>query len=367
MSWDLGEVDASVGPSILLELAASPRARKRWTPTGHPGCSGALQPKPSGCATHGGSCYAAGVWPRVLPWTELEFGVEVEFVDADPDSVRLVPGWTMDRGDSQLALTGARSGAEAKPGKLGWAQRGEIDQILAAIEAAGGAVNWSCGFHVHVGLEPWGESILEPLLDATLTTQGALAELFMLPPHRQLFAPELSEAMCEAWRANPDEDALNHVGRPQSHRCGVNVAAWYEHRSVEFRFPNATLDGDEARRSVELCLRWVAAVGEGRELPSEMRALAKALEVPAEGYPAPHPEPPWHRREEQLNELLIPVLQPMIEREVPGAEILFIRATPEGLTAKTDRGGRHNHRFWFEIGEQGIRIIRIEDLGIYEG
>lgn len=297
------------------------------------------------------------MWPRDVPWDSLRFGIEFEFVGADPEKVELVPGWTMDTGESQRALSGDWSGAEIKPGKLVWADREQIGKTLDALRAAGGDVNWSCGLHVHVGLDPWGADILLPLIDAALTTQVALRELFQTPSDRLLFAPAVTQAQREAWIATPGEDALNHAGRPQGSRSGVNVAAWYEFETVEIRFPNATMDPDEACRTVELCLRWVAAVGAGRTLPSGASELAAALDVPETGYPPPHPQPLWHKREEQLTELLFPVLQPLVEAEVPGAEILFVRPTPEGLYVKTDLGDRTNHRFMFRASADGFELL----------
>jgi hypothetical protein len=165
----------------------------------------------------------------------------------------------MDTGESQRLLSGGWSGAEVKPTKLAWGDRAEIGEMFQALRVAGGSVNWSCGLHVHVGLEPWGEDIVLPLLDASLANQDALRELFQTPQHRMLFAPALTAAQRDAWLAAPGEDQIRHIGRPQSARCGVNVAAWYDFGTVEIRYPNATLDPDAACRTVELCLRWVAA------------------------------------------------------------------------------------------------------------
>lgn len=301
------------------------------------------------------------MWPRDAPWDSLRFGVEIEFVQADPASVSLPPGWTMDTSEQQRILSGAYSGAEAKPGKLTWGERGQIGSTFAALREAGGAVNWSCGLHVHVGLEPWGRDVLAPLVDAALATQGALRTLLRTAPHREVFAPDVTPALRDAWRVDPDhDDALRHRGSPLSSRCGVNVAAWYDFETVEIRFGNATLDPDAAYRTVQLCLCWVAAVGADRALPSDPAELAATLGVPRTGYPPPHPEPVWHERERALTELLRPVLQPMIAAEVPGAEILFVRPTAEGLYAKTDRGNRDNHRFWFRPHAGGFALVRFE-------
>lgn len=300
------------------------------------------------------------MWPRDIDWRSLRFGVEIEFVGIAPEAVERLDGWSVDPEERMRALDGSYEGGEIKSPPIDWSQRGQIETMMARIKTAGASVNWSCGFHVHVGLEPWGVDALPALLDAALTTQTALRELFQTPSHRLIFCPLVTRAQRDAWLAAPSEDALCHVGRPQGHRSGINLAAWYEFGTVELRFANGTLDADRALRGVELALRWVAAVGRSAALPGEREALVAALEVAAEGYPPPHPEPVWHAREEQLSALMIPILQPQITAEVPDAEILWVRPTPEGLYVKTDSGDRCNHRFWFEPHAQGFRLLRFE-------
>lgn len=300
------------------------------------------------------------MWPAVVDWTALVFGVEVEFVGDSPERVPLVGGWSLDLDERQRAQTGESSGAEVRSGKLTWASREEIRHAFGHLAAAGMSVNWSCGLHVHVGLQPWGEAILEPMLDAVLRTQDALLKLLRTPKHRMLFAPRLTTAMRDEWKARPRKNALRHDRRPQGARCGINVAAWYDYETVEFRQPNATFDVGAAYYAVELCLRWVAAVGAAADLPADPDALASALGVSHGSAPVPLPEPVWHHREELLNDLLIPVLQPMVEAEVPEARILFVRATREGILAKTDSGRRRNHRFWFHPTSGGFVLARVE-------
>lgn len=302
------------------------------------------------------------MYPRDVSWDSLRFGVEIEFVEADPAAVSLLPGWTMDTDERQRVLSGADSGGELKPGKLTWTERDQIAHMFEALVRVGGAVNWSCGLHVHVGLDPWGAGILEPLIEAALDTHDALHALFQTAPHRDVFAPPLTAAQRDAWREGPCEAALRHHGNPLSARCGVNVAAWYDFGTVEFRYPNATLVPEEVCRTVELCLRWVAAVGRGESLPTDAHDLVRSLGAPASGYPPPHAEPLWHRHESLLTEVLRPVLQPLIASKVPDAQILFVRPTTEGcFMAKTDRSGQGNHRFFFQPHTLGFTLTSFEE------
>lgn len=49
--------------------------------------------------------------------------------------------------------------------------------MLARLRKAGARANWDCGLHVHVSLEPWGEAMVLPLVDA------ALAQVLAVPLH----------------------------------------------------------------------------------------------------------------------------------------------------------------------------------------
>lgn len=175
------------------------------------------------------------MWPLDVPWDSLSFGVEIEFVEADSAMVTLVPGWTMDRTEQQRVLSGAYSGGEAKPGKLTWAEREQIGAMFEAIADAGGEVNWSCGLHVHVGLEPWSFDIVGPLVDAALATQGALRELLHTAEHRGVFTPRQPPLLVSAARrglrpralrsrrlsvetVRPEHGSTRARRRPRSHR-----------------------------------------------------------------------------------------------------------------------------------------------------
>jgi hypothetical protein len=233
------------------------------------------------------------MYPYAVDWQKLRFGVELEFVDGDPDRVELLPGWEMKRNEQQDGDDGRPSGAELSPPPLAWADR---DQIRVMAER--------------------------------LRMAGARARL--------IFCPPVTPALRSRYLARPERASLVHWGRPQSHRCGINAAAWFDKQTVEIRYPNGSLDGEAILRTVELCLRFVAAVGAGRRLPPEPLALAEALGAPAEGYPPPIPAPLWHLERMWLEQALVPVLAPRLQQMAPGGEILQIRPVPEGLRVEVE-------------------------------
>ncbi|WP_308638184.1 amidoligase family protein [Paenibacillus silvisoli] len=271
------------------------------------------------------------MWPKKLDWKQLKFGVEIEFVGGRPAEVELLPGWEMSLNELQLDETGAASGSELKPPPILWAERDQIRIMLERLHAQGATANWSCGLHVHVGLDPWGQDIVAPLLDAALLYQDTLQELLGMSEHRLFFCPPVTKAIRERYAAMPSAEAVHNAGRPQSHRCGINVAPWYDIGTVEIRYANGSVRLDEVLNTIELCLRFVAAVGAAETLPLEKEAFADALHAPARGYPAPLPAPRWYEERMRLEELLIPVIEPAILRVVPQGEIHHVLPTEDGL------------------------------------
>ena len=199
---------------------------------------------------------------------------------------------------------------------------------------------------MHVDLKAWGEAIVAPLLDAALSTQDALRRLLRTPDPRLIFCPPVTPEMRARYAAHPDGLALHNPGRPQSHRCGINARAWYANGTIEIRYANGSLDYDEIARTVELCLRWTAAVGAGRELPDKPEALARALGAPLDGYPPPVEPPLWHLERMWLEDALVPVLTPLIRRRMPDGEIQTIRPAIGGrLIIQAEDGEGRARRF----------------------
>jgi hypothetical protein len=273
-----------------------------------------------------------------VDWHSLKFGVEIEFVGGCPREFVSLPGWVMSLDEHQIDENGEESGSELKPSPITWEDRGQIIEMLDRLRQQGAIANWSCGLHVHVGLEPWGEAIVLPLIDAAIRVQEALRELLCASEHRLIFCPPVTEAMRERYVASPGEDALRNPGRPQSHRCGINTRAWFDVGTVEIRYANGSLDSAEVLNTIELCLRFVATVGAGRELTPEPNALAAELAAPPMGsYPVAAPAPRWYRERMQLEQLLIPLLAPLVEQQIAGGEILSILPSADGFLVTVEK------------------------------
>lgn len=280
-------------------------------------------------------------YPLTVDWTSLRYGVELEFIGGKPREVELLPGWSMLENELQVDERGMPSGAELTSPPLAWDERDQIRLMAERLKRSGAAANWSCGLHVHVDLSAWGESVVAPLLDAALGTQDALRGLLRTADHRLIFCPPVTPEMRARYAAQPVSRSLHNPGRPQSHRCGINARAWYDNGTVEIRYANGSLEYGEIVRTVELCLRWTAAVGAAKALPDEPKALARALGAPSDGYPAPLDPPLWHLERMWLEDALVPVLMPLVAERMPNGEILSIRPEPGGrllVEAENDHG-----------------------------
>ncbi|GIP34713.1 amidoligase family protein [Paenibacillus sp. J2TS4] len=298
------------------------------------------------------------MWYRKLDWKELRFGVEIEFIGVEfPDQVDLLPGWEMSLDERQIDETGMESGSELKPPPLHWGEREQIREMLNRLKMHGATANWSCGLHVHIGLEPWGLPMVMALLDTALAVQEALQGLLRTSEHRRIYCPPVTDEMKRRYMLWQERSALRYQGRPQSHRCGLNMASWFDIGTVEIRYANGSLEYDEIIRTVELCLRFVSAVGAGSELPDDPVRLALALGAPAEGYPPPATPPRWYMERVWLEEALIPVFAPMAERLVPEGEIHHILPVPEGILVAIENQEGKLHKYTFRPSGTGWELL----------
>ncbi|MBP3962667.1 amidoligase family protein [Paenibacillus lignilyticus] len=298
------------------------------------------------------------MWPKTVDWKQLKFGVEIEFIGGKPAELELLPGWEMSLNEHQLDETGIESGSELKPPPMLWEERDQIRIMLSRLQAQGATANWSCGLHVHVGLEAWGEQMVLPLLDAALTYQDTLQALLRTSEHRLLFCPPVTTAMRERFALDPSAQAVHNAGRPQSHRCGINTASWFDIGTVEIRYANGSVLVHEVLHTIELCLRFVAAIGAGTELPLDPQQFAAALQAPASGYPASIPVPRWYQERIWLEELLLPFLEPIVQKLVPNGEVHDILPVEEGLVLAIENSSGKRMKYLIEPPAEGWIVKR---------
>ncbi|MDI4649677.1 amidoligase family protein [Cohnella hashimotonis] len=297
--------------------------------------------------------------PLLVDWKELRFGVEIEFVGGNPQQVELWPGWIMAHDERQIDGDGAESGSELKPPPIKWEDREQIREMLMRLRATGAEANWNCGLHVHVGLEPWGEESIPRFIEAALLYQEVVRSLLDSSEARLPFCPPVTQEMRDRFISEPGSAALYRKGRPQSHRCGINLAAWYDIGTVEIRYANGSLDYDEVINTVEFCLRFVAAIGAGQQLPCDPRRMAIALGAPVGGYPPPIPAPQWYRERIWLENALVPILTPLARSLVQDGEILYILPRPDGILVAIEDANGDLSKHLVQLPSAGWEAVRL--------
>lgn len=295
--------------------------------------------------------------PLLMDWKDLRFGIEIEFVGGKPESVELLPGWTMAFDERQMDDTGEESGGELQTPPIQWKDRAQIREMLRRLLATGARANWNCGLHVHVGLEFWGEEAIPDFIEAALLHQDSVKYLLQTSEDRLVYCPPVTPEMRDRFISAPGETALLRRGRPQSHRCGINLAAWFDHKTVEIRYANGTLHYDEVMTTIEFCLRFVAAIGTKRTLSNNPGQLAMEIGAPLTGYPPPIPAPRWYRERLWLENMLVPILTPFANSLVPDSEILQILPRPDGLLVAIEDTDGKVVRYLFQLSANGWRVV----------
>lgn len=298
------------------------------------------------------------MWPKSVDWKDLKFGIEIEFIGGNPASLELLPGWVMSLDERQIDETGAESGSELKPPPILWEDREQIRVMLNRLQEQGATVNWSCGLHVHIGLEPWGQDMVLPLIDAALLYQATIQEILNTSEHRLLFCPPVTPEMRDSFMINPGSKAVRHRGRPQSHRCGINTAAWFDFGTVEIRYANGTMSYDELLHTVVLCLKFVAAIGADRELSCDPRCMVVELEAPDKGYPVPISPPRWFQERTWLEESVIPILTDLAAELVKDGEIHHVLPVPDGILIAIENHHGKLLQYVVQPPSEGWKLIR---------
>ncbi|KRE37336.1 amidoligase family protein [Paenibacillus sp. Soil522] len=296
--------------------------------------------------------------PLLVDWKELQFGVEIEFVGGNPENVDLLPGWIMSFDERQIEDTGEESGSELKPPPIKWEDREQIREMLTRLQATGAAVNWNCGLHVHVGLELWGQEIIPQFIEAALQYQEAVRCLLNTGEDRLIFCPPVTREMRDRFMSDPGRGALRRKGRPQSHRCGINLAAWFDIGTAETRYANGSLNYNEVINTIEFCLRFVAAIGSGRKLSCDPHIMAIELSAPLSGYPQPIPAPRWYRERIWLENALVPILTPLASSLVQDGEIHHILPRPDGILVAIEDADGKVCTYLFHLPSTGWEVAR---------
>jgi hypothetical protein len=199
---------------------------------------------------------------------------------------------------------------------------------------------------------------LQRIFYAALLYQQTIQELVQTSEHRLIFCPPVTQEMRKCLVSDPSPNAVRHRGRPRSHRCGINTAAWFDFGTVEIRYANGTLNYDELLNTIELCLRFVAAIGANRKLSCNPQSMAIELDAPVKGYPLPIPTPRWYQERMWLEETLIPVVAPLASELVQDGEIHHIIPVPDGILIAIENPDGKLFKYVVEPPSSGWKLVR---------
>jgi hypothetical protein len=153
-------------------------------------------------------------------------------------------------------------------GEAGLAQ---MEKVCKALSDFGCTVNKLCGLHVHVGVAGAPVSFFRNLLKLYATFEPVIDSI--MPASRRASANHFCRTMTAVRPAAIDAattfDAVfmaatgsTRVNR-EARFFKLNLAAFYRHRTVEFRQHSGTLVAAKARNWTITCLRMVAAAHRG--------------------------------------------------------------------------------------------------------
>lgn len=205
-------------------------------------------------------------------FTTRRFGVEVEAYGLSQEdavtairhagyrarvcgySSRMDNGWSIITDGSILGSRGFEAVSPVLSGTEGLEQ---VREVLNALAAAGAKVNKSCGLHVHHEMTDATTDNLVTLVNLYRTFESEIDTL--VPPSRRANNNTYCGSVNQYWTNGRVESAVESARQSWSNNraaffasqqrdryCKLNLMAFVEHGTVEFRQHSGTVDGDKA-------------------------------------------------------------------------------------------------------------------------
>jgi len=167
-------------------------------------------------------------------------------------------------------------------GEQGFAQ---IRKVCAVLVANRVRITKKCGFHVHVGIASESLTTLKNLV-RTYSGSDAVINGLVSPSRRHnpyCGAIRINHAAVDA--ANDMDSLVRAIGqipgeryvRSSSRYAKVNLQSYYQHRTVEFRQHQGTVEGAKVENWVRLCLRMVVASRAANAASQDLSTLLATL------------------------------------------------------------------------------------------
>lgn len=182
---------------------------------------------------------------------------------------------------------GAEIVSPASPPLVGDDGLAQLRKVCAAATAFGCRVTKKCGLHVHIGAR--GESIeffkslvrlyatAEPVIDSFLAPSRRADENTYCQPVRVNHAAlDVAVTLDDVTRAMGQTPGAAYA-RNSSRYCKLNLQAFAQHGTVEFRQHQGTVESDKAENWVRLCLRMALASRKGAPPVNTLEALLATI------------------------------------------------------------------------------------------
>lgn len=146
-----------------------------------------------------------------------------------------------------------------------------LQVIVQKLKAAGAKVNESCGLHIHIGADGLTATAIKNLVNNVASHEELLFKALNVHARRRRYCKPLDKNFLNRLNANKPT-TLDELGelwyqRPagafpthhyhSSRYTTLNLHAVFTKGTVEFRLFNGTLDPDEVKTAIQLCIALV--------------------------------------------------------------------------------------------------------------
>jgi hypothetical protein len=150
----------------------------------------------------------------------------------------------------------------------------QIRKVCRAISSAGGRVDRQCGLHVHIGTDGLTANDVAMILSRYARFEATIDS--WMPQSRRSDVNTYCRSITNTVRArvnghtfNSVRDVASVMGGEHNRYVKVNMAAYYRHRTIEFRQHSGTINGSKIENWVRFILAFVEA-SRGQMVTSEL-------------------------------------------------------------------------------------------------
>jgi hypothetical protein len=189
--------------------------------------------------------------------------------------------------DGSVTGSGFNNGGEFVSPILTWDDMDLLQNVIRALRAAGARVDDTCGQHVHVGAEDIKADVgkLRDLVAFAYRWEAPMMAAAAILPRRLNYCAQVSTERYNrfmdrrigsertarvAWYGAGRTSNVSHYD--QSRYCWLNVHAFFEKTTIEFRMWNATLHAGKAKANIIASLAVMAKVLVSRSVSFKHRS-----------------------------------------------------------------------------------------------